>query len=44
MLKNSLPKKIKNVFIKGQCNYESKYNAQIIYNKHFSLSKQMVKS
>ncbi len=31
-------------FIKRQFNYESKYNAQVIYNKHFSLSKQKVKS
>jgi len=44
MLKNSLQKKLKNVFIKGQFNYEFKYNAQIIYNKHFSLFKQKVKS
>jgi hypothetical protein len=43
MLKNTL-QKIKNVSIKGQFNYESKYNAQTIYNKHFSLFKQKVKS
>jgi hypothetical protein len=28
---------------KDKINYESKYNAQVIYNKHFSLSKQKVK-
>jgi hypothetical protein len=44
MLKNTLQKRIENVSIKIQINYEFKYNAQAIYNKHFSLSKQKVKS
>jgi hypothetical protein len=39
MLKNTLQIIIINVSIKRQFNYESKYNAQAIYNKHFSLSK-----
>jgi hypothetical protein len=40
MLKNTLPKKLENVFIKRQFNYELKYNAQAIYNKPFSLFKK----
>jgi hypothetical protein len=44
MLKNTLQKKKKNVYIKRQFKFESKYNAQAIYNKHFSLFKQKVKS
>jgi hypothetical protein len=36
--------KLENVFIKRQFNYESKHNAQTIYNKHFSLFKQNVRS
>jgi hypothetical protein len=43
MLNNTLLKKLENVFIKRQFNYESKYNAQAIYNKK-KLSKQKVKS
>jgi len=39
MLKNTLQKKLKNVYIKRQFNYEFKYNAQAIYNQHFSLFK-----
>jgi hypothetical protein len=35
MLKNTLQKKLKNVYIKRQFNYEFKYNAQTIYNQHF---------
>jgi len=31
-------------FYQRQFNYESKYNAQAIYNKHISLYKQKVKS
>jgi len=42
MLKNTLQKKFKKVSIKKQFNYESK--SQTICNKHFSLSKQKVKS
>jgi hypothetical protein len=34
----------KNVSIKIQFNYEFKYNAQTIYNKHFYLCKQKVRS
>ncbi len=44
MLKNTLQKKIEYVSIKRQFNYELKYNAQVIYNKHFSLFKKKVKS
>jgi hypothetical protein len=44
MLKNTLQKYIYNISIKRQFNYEFKYNAQAIYNKHFSLFKQKVKS
>jgi hypothetical protein len=44
MLKNTLQKKLENVYIKRQFNYESKYNAQSIYIKHYSLSKQKVRS
>jgi hypothetical protein len=44
MLKNTLQKKLENIFIKRQFNNEFKYNAQVIYNKHFSLSKKKVKS
>ncbi len=41
MLKNTLQNKTKQKkSIKMQFNYEFKYNAQAIYNKHFSLSKQ----
>jgi len=35
MLKNTLQFFFINVFIKRKFNYEYKYNAQIIYNKHF---------
>jgi hypothetical protein len=42
MLKNTLQKKLENVYIKIQFNYEFKYNAQAIYNKHFFLYKQKV--
>jgi len=41
MLKNTLQIYIS---IKREFNYESKYNARVIYNKHFSLYKQKVKS
>jgi hypothetical protein len=44
MLKNTLPKKLEKVSIKRHLNYESKYNVRAIYNKHFSLSKQKVRS
>jgi hypothetical protein len=44
MLKNILQKKIKSISIKRRFNYEFKYNAQAIYNKQFSLSKQKVPS
>jgi hypothetical protein len=44
MLKNTLQKKLENVYIKRQSNYEFKFNAQAIYNKKISLSKQKVKS
>jgi len=44
MLKNTLQFKNKNVYIKRQFNYESKYNARAIYNKHLSLFKQKVRS
>jgi len=44
MLKNTLQIFLENVYIKRQFNYESKYNAQFIYNKKNSLSKQEVKS
>jgi hypothetical protein len=43
-LKNTLQKKLENVSIKRQFNYEFKYNAQSISNKHYSLSKQKVRS
>jgi hypothetical protein len=43
MLKNTLQKKIENVSIKRQFNYEYKYNAQVIYFKKI-VSKQKVKS
>jgi len=42
MLKNTLQKK--EVSTKRHLNYESKYNAQVIYNKHLSLFKQKVRS
>jgi hypothetical protein len=44
MLKKTPQKKLENVSIKRQFNYEFKYNVRAIYNKHFSLSKQMVRS
>jgi hypothetical protein len=44
MLNNTLQKKLENVFMKRPFNNESKYNAQVIYNKHYSLSKQKAKS
>jgi hypothetical protein len=43
MLKNTLIFFL-NVSIKRQFKYESKYNAQTIYNKKNSLSKQKVRS
>jgi len=43
MLKNTLQKK-KKKSIKKKFNYESKYNAQVLYNKKNSLLKQKVKS
>jgi hypothetical protein len=44
MLKNTLQKKLENVYIKIQFNYEYKYNAQVVYNKKNFLFKQKVKS
>jgi len=44
MLKNTLNFFLEIVYIKKQFNYESKHNAQAIYNKHFFLSKQKVGS
>jgi hypothetical protein len=40
----NITKKLENIFIKKKFNYESKHNAQAIYNKHFSLSKRKVRS
>jgi hypothetical protein len=41
MLKNTLQIKLENVYIKRQFNYEFKYNARVIYNKHcFYLNKR----
>jgi hypothetical protein len=44
MLTNTLQKKLEKISIKKKFNYESKYNAQFIYDKHFFLSKQKARS
>jgi hypothetical protein len=44
MLKNTLSKKLENVSVKRQFNYEFKYDAQAIYNKYFFIFKKKVKS